>query len=123
MGLVIYGVDLDDMKTALTEEAKSKAASFEKGLNTSKLRQYYQVVSSIYEKMCARKDSDCNDLWMQFYLLKARSNYDKTRRLVNEEFKRFIESAVDNVKTKEDLERFKLFFEAIVGFFPKSTAN
>ena len=130
MGLTIAGVNLDDMKSALLQEAERKAKNLEKrdqggrSLTTGKLRSYYKTICSICRKL--EEDPNRNDVWIEFYMLKAKVDYDKKRKVVNEEFASFIKEAVDNIsKTEsvEDLKKFRLFFEAVVGFFPRSTAN
>ncbi len=140
MGLVIKAKDgniklsddLEGMRKALLIDAQELARKLEqkedkkKGrgkieLKPTKLRQYYQAIVHIYEQMKEKEQKD--NLWIQFYILKAKVRYDYGREMVTELFEDFITSAVENVKTKEDLEKFKLFFEAVVGFFPKSTSS
>jgi len=128
MKFVISGVNLGDMRTALLEKASEMAEQFKSGeMKSSKLRVYYNEVITICEKL-ARNGSD-EEALNKFYLLKAKVNYDKNRKvdnkqLVPEEFARFIEEAVDKISAVEDagdrlnaVRRFKLFFEAVVGFF------
>ena len=129
MGIQIAGIDLDDMKDALLKKAQQKAKELERGkfgrsLNTSKLRSYYNSILSISNRL--EKEPDNESVWTEFYLLKAKVNYDKQRKVVNDEFVGFITEAVDvisNTKNIDSLKRFRIFFEAVVGFFPRSTSN
>ncbi len=119
---------LDDMKTALLNVAQEKAQIFE-DVSPTKLRAYYNEILSLKEKLIHRSDDE--SLWCKFYLLKAKVNYDNKRKVagkkvISETFKKFIEEAVNTISEKKDiclLEKFCLFFEAVVGFFPKSTTN
>jgi len=116
---------LDDMQKALLKEAKEQAKSIGQGrVNTSKVRMYYNEILSISNKL--REKAGDTNVWYKFYLLKAKSNYDFRRGVVSKEFKDFISSAVDEISEGKDVDKlykFRLFFEAVVGFFPKNTAN
>ena len=120
---------LNDMRTALLKEAKEKAEKEFKEVSPTKLRTYYNEVLALKEKLVHSPNDE--SLWCKFYLLSAKVSYDTKRKvnkrpLVNEYFKNFIQEAVKTISERRDislLEKFCLFFEAVVGFFPRSTSN
>jgi len=52
-------------------------------------------------------------------MLNSKVAYAKTRKKVSDTFVKMINSCVTQANTKERLEIFKLFFEAVIGFYPK----
>ncbi|RKY29872.1 MAG: type III-A CRISPR-associated protein Csm2 [Candidatus Omnitrophota bacterium] len=114
------------LKDALTRDAEKIAKDigekiFGKETNPSKVRQYYQVIVRLRDKL--KSDSGNASVWNEFYMLKPKAQYDFNRKVINSVFQKFISEAVDKIDSKEDFERFALFFEAVVGFFPKNTAQ
>jgi len=50
-------------------------------------------------------------------MLNSKVSYALSRKHVTNEFEQFINQCVAQVETKEQLKVFKLFFEAVVGFY------
>ena len=52
-------------------------------------------------------------------MLNSKAAYSKSRKCSSDEFVEMINKCVAQVKTKDDLRVFKLFFEAVIGFVKK----
>ncbi len=50
-------------------------------------------------------------------MLNSKVAYAYDRKVVSKEFKTMINKCVNQIENKEDLRVFKLFFEAVLGFF------
>ncbi len=52
-------------------------------------------------------------------MLNSKAAYAKSRGHINDVFVEMLKKCIEQVKTQKDLETFKLFFEAVIGFSKK----
>lgn len=52
-------------------------------------------------------------------MLNSKTAYAKSRGHINDVFVEMLKKCIEQVKTQKDLETFKLFFEAVIGFSKK----
>jgi len=88
------------------------------GVKSSQLRNFYDKVLELYDK--TEKDSvPWEDVLPFVKMLNSKVAYAKTRKTVNDEFVSMMTQCIKQVDTSEKLRMFKLFFEAVIGFYPK----
>jgi len=79
---------------------------------------------NFYEKVLELESKSENEEWTSVLpfvkMLNSKVAYGVTRKVVSFEFEKMINSCVEQVNTKDDLKVFKLFFEAVLGFFKGS---
>ncbi len=106
----------------LQERSKNKEGrEFRKGVSSNNLRKFYDQFLKIYD---SRVDSGSKRVML--LMMKAHIHYS-SGRLNYRKFNQFISERIDAVlssQTDKDfanlLKAFKLNFEAVVGYFPKS---
>jgi len=87
---------------------------------SSQIRQFYDKVIELYEKSINIPENEYKKKIYPFVImLNSKVAYAKTRKKVSDTFVKMINSCVTQANTKERLEIFKLFFEAVIGFYPK----
>ena len=88
------------------------------GMKTSQLRKFYADVKSLERQYMAATDKDAAfaRILPMIKLLKAKSAYALTRKVVPKEFRDWLWKHVDNISTFKDFSAFLLNFEAVVGF-------
>ncbi|MCX7834508.1 MAG: type III-A CRISPR-associated protein Csm2 [bacterium] len=104
-------------------------------LTSAQLRKFYHEVVAIYQiaknemenekQNNAISDNEAKNrgydkVCLQFKLLKAKAAYglrDRTRIESMKDLVNFVQWATEDVKNYDTLERFKLYFEACVGFY------
>ncbi|GAB6044538.1 hypothetical protein JCM11957_01360 [Caminibacter profundus] len=87
---------------------------------SSQIRQFYDKVIELYEKSVNISESEYKQKVYPFVImLNSKVAYAKTRKKISDTFVKMINNCVAQSNTKEKLEIFKLFFEAVIGFYPK----
>jgi CRISPR-associated protein Csm2 len=87
---------------------------------SSQIRQFYDRVIELYEKSINIEDAEYKRKIYPFVvMLNSKVAYAKTRNKVSDTFVRMISRCVAQANSKKGIETFKLFFEAVIGFYPK----
>lgn len=82
--------------------------------NTTQMRKFYDYVLELHERSLL--EEDFSNILPFVKMLNSKASYAQERRHVNDVFTSMINSCVMQVDSKEKLEVFKLFFEAVLGF-------
>ena len=118
--LVSY--DKMDDESSVRKTLIEGARDFSKNLNSTyhQLRKYYEEVLSVYRDVKKKNEFDDSQK-IRIYLLSSKANYDVHRQSakLDPAFRDFIDNWVENIKDKKDVEKFKIVFEAILGFAKK----
>lgn len=110
------GIELDYSKNSdlFDGVARHWAEKIENGTKKTQVRNFYDKVLELEQKA----EVDDFQLVLPFVkMLNSKVAYGLSRKVVNQEFKNMIEMCVQQILCKEDLKRFKLFFEAVIGFY------
>lgn len=79
---------------------------------------------NFYEKVLELETKSQNEAWENVLpfvkMLNSKVAYGVSRKVVSFEFEKMMNKAIAQVNTPEDLRVFKLFFEAVLGFFKGS---
>ena len=92
-----------------------------KSISTTQFRKFYDKILEINEKS-RRVDEENFNIKIKpiLNLMYSKVQYAVTRKQAGNNFKNIMYKCLDKVNSKEELERFKLFLEAIIGFMPKN---
>ncbi len=86
----------------------------------NQIRSFYDKVIELQEKSEGISDDKYKQEIFPFVvMLKSKVAYAKTRGLVSDTFANMINQCVDEATTVAKMQNFKLFFEAVIGFYPK----
>ena len=88
----------------------------EKGMNKNQLRNFYDKVLELYEKSLYTENFE-EEVLPFVKMLNSKVAYAVNRKVANNDFKEMMNDCISQIKTKEDLEVFKYFFEAVIGFY------
>lgn len=86
-------------------------------VSSSQLRAFYADVKSLEQKI---KDGGFDQFFYLVKMLKAKASYIQGKRSggrVSQEFRDYIHTCVDAIKSEEDFKAFLKFFESTVGFY------
>ncbi len=79
---------------------------------------------NFYEKVLELEAKSKNEEWQNVLpfvkMLNSKVAYGVSRKVVSGEFQDMMTQCITQVNTKEDLKVFKLFFEAVLGYFKGS---
>jgi CRISPR-associated protein Csm2 len=79
---------------------------------------------NFYDKVLELEQKSQNEDWSNVLpfvkMLNSKVAYGVSRKVVSEEFKTMLNMCIKQVNSKEDLKVFKLFFEAVLGYFKGS---
>ncbi|QKG28702.1 type III-A CRISPR-associated protein Csm2 [Campylobacter sp. RM16187] len=100
-------------KTA--EAMADSIASAKPETNTTQMRKFYDSVLELYDRSLMA-EKDFNEILPFVKMLNSKVSYAKERKHANDAFVGMINDCVRQVDSKEKLEVFKLFFEAVLGF-------
>jgi CRISPR-associated protein Csm2 len=89
-----------------------------KRMTSTQLRNYYEKVLELYEKSKYSTNEEFEDEILPFVkMLNAKVSYGVGRGIVSNEFQFMIKISINQIENKKDLETFKYFFEAVIGFY------
>jgi CRISPR type III-A-associated protein Csm2 len=88
------------------------------GITTTQYRKFYDEVLKLNEKANG-VDFDMEILPF-VKMLVSKVQYSNTRGLCGANYVELMKMSISKVDSKEELQNFKLFLEAIVGFMPKN---
>ncbi|BCD68480.1 type III-A CRISPR-associated protein Csm2 [Nitratiruptor sp. YY09-18] len=106
-------LNLKEDKELLNETAKEWAEKIKRTKKTQ-VRNFYDKVLELEEKI---KKEDFDDVLPFIKMLNSKVAYAVNRRVASREFQEMIESCIKQIDTKEKFNTFKLFFEAVIGFY------
>lgn len=86
-------------------------------ISTTQYRKFYDEVLKLNEKAMG-VDFDVEILPF-VKMLVSKVQYSNSRNACGDKYVEFMKTSISKVNSKEELENFKLFLEAIVGFMPK----
>ncbi len=96
--------------------AKEWANAIEETKKTQ-ARNFYDKVLELESKS---KKEEWSDVLPFVKMLNSKVAYGISRKVLSSEFQDMMTQCISQVKNKEDLARFKMFFEAVLGFFKGS---
>jgi len=92
------------------------------GVQNTQMRKFYDQVLSLQQKAKQMSDEDFqSDLLPFVKMLNSKVAYASTRnsgggKIINKAFVDMMSSCINQISNKKDLNTFKLFFEAVIGF-------
>lgn len=86
------------------------------GTKATQIRAFYDYIIELEQKS---NSEDFSEVLPFVKMLNSKAAYSKSRKCSSDEFVEMINKCVAQVKTKDDLRVFKLFFEAVIGFAKK----
>lgn len=106
-----------------TAENWAKAICGEGGdcrVKSSQLRNFYEKVMELEEKAAKLTDDQFKEDVLPFVkMLNSKVAYANTRKTVSREFVDMMNQCIGQVQKVDDMKVFKLFVEAVIGFYPK----
>jgi CRISPR type III-A-associated protein Csm2 len=96
---------IEDAENFVSKLNTNPKGGRQKNVSTSQLRKIYDAILNV-------KNFNSPEL----YLLKPKLAYLKGRNLVPVQFLNKINSLIDNIKSKEHLDNFKKYMEAVVAY-------
>ena len=106
-------LDYKKDKELFNQTAKEWAEAINRTKKTQ-VRNFYDKVLELVDKA---KKEDWDNVLPFVKMLNSKVEYGLSRRVVSQEFKDMMNQCINQIKEKKDLDNFKLFFEAVIGFF------
>ncbi len=117
-----YHKDEELFNKTAKEWAEKIGADKKFGVQNTQMRKFYDKVLELNDKAKRTTNEEFGDEILPFVkMLNSKVAYASQRssgsgKIVNSAFVSMINSCVNQIDKKEDLNTFKLFFEALVGF-------
>jgi len=100
------------------DELFSKTAKeWAEKINRTKHTQARNFYEKVLELEAMNKTNDWEEVLPFVKMLNSKVAYGVSRKVVSFEFQEMMESCIKQINQPEDLKVFKLFFEAVLGFF------
>ena len=113
--------DGEHLAVLFSETAYCIAQILQKELGATQFRKFYDKVLELNRKAKTLNEEEYNSKINPFVkLLYSKVAYAKERKVAGDNFKKFMFKSLDKVNSKETLNNFTLFLEAIIGFMPKN---
>ena len=105
------------------EEAKRVAnllndGGFKPDISTTQFRQFYEKILELNDKAQGNENFEVEVLPF-VKLLNSKVQYSKSRRNCGERFEEMMDKSIKAVSSAQELQNFKYFLEAIIGYMPK----
>ena len=104
------------------ETARKWAEKIGTGVQNTQMRKFYdQVLDLVQKSKHMNEEEFSSDLLPFVKMINSKVAYASTRssagsKIVNKEFVNMMTTCINQIQTKKDLNTFKLFFEAVIGF-------
>lgn len=85
-------------------------------VKSTQMRKFYDKSLELHNKVFVDKE-DFSDILPFIKMLNSKIEYAYSRELVSKSFKEVMNTCINQVNNSNDLKNFKLFFEAIIGFY------
>jgi CRISPR-associated protein Csm2 len=117
--------ETEELITLFGEEAKRVAQLLNDGygadIKTTQFRQFYEKILELNEKAQGLKESEFKVKVLPFVkLLNSKVQYSKSRRHCGERFEKMMDKSIKAVNSDIELQNFKYFMEALIGYMPKN---
>ena len=114
--------ETEALATLFGEDAKDIAKLLNDGygadISTTQFRQFYEKILELNDK--AQGNEKFNIEVLPFVkLLNSKVQYSKSRRNCGERFEKMMDKSIKAVNSQIELQNFKYFLEAIIGYMPK----
>jgi len=96
------------------------AKEWAEAINRTKKTQARNFYDKVLELENRAKHEEWENVLPFVKMLNSKVAYGLSRKVVSVEFQDMMTQCISQVNTKEDLTKFKLFFEAVLGFFKGS---
>lgn len=111
----LYNATAEAMALVLKPDASGSYSAKEMNKPTQ-MRRFFDELTLWHQRSRECTDEQFNALLPRIKMLKAKAAYAKGRKHVDENFFEMVKRMVDPLSNKKELERAKLFFEAVLGF-------
>ena len=97
-----------------TKKTQKGTKKIQKGTKKTQVRNFYNKVL----ELCERSErEEWDDIVPFVKMLNSKVAYGRGRKVVSNKFQEMMKQCIADVEEKSDLKTFKLFFEAVIGFF------
>ncbi len=111
-----YTIDVELFNDTAKKVATLIAQNRRPETKTTQMRNFYDYILDLYEQS---KSKTFNEVLPFVKMTNSKVAYAKSRNHVNDEFTEMIKICINQISTPKQLEIFKLFFEAVIGFSKK----
>lgn len=98
----------------LFDETAEQTANAISKMTSNQIRNFYDYVLNLNERA---NSEDFNEILPFVKMLNSKVAYSKGKGHADQNFVQMIKKCIEQVNTKDDLNVFKLFFEAVLGFY------
>jgi len=126
LNYVLRQKDREKIKREIKKEKPKWAARRYKGkpeLSNTQVRKFYNEIKAIERYIEMREPNTFVEKLPEIKMIKAKAAYAYGRKLqkkggsITKEFKEFLDTNIDSIKTQRDFQIFCKLFEAVLGFF------
>ncbi len=94
--------------------------SYDAHISTTQFRQFYEKILELNDKAQGLNEADFKIKILPFVkLLNSKVQYSFSRRNCKQNFVDMMKKSIDKVESSIELQNFKYFLEAIIGYMPK----
>lgn len=86
---------------------------------TTQMRKFYDYVLVLLDKASDDEQTFRTEILPFVKMLNSKVAYSNSRKHVSNEFADIIKQCIEQIQNKKDLQTFKYFFEAVLGFSKK----
>ncbi len=88
-------------------------------IKTTQMRKFYEQILERYNEVKIEKKA-FDDVLPFIKMINSKVEYAYSRELVNKSFRKMMTTSIEQIEDETKLENFKLFFEAVIGFYKGS---
>ena len=106
-------------KTAenLAKEIAEDSRNIRNSNKRTQIRKFYDEIVRLTMLSKTRPKEKWGQLLPLVHMITAKAAYAKGRKLISDDFLRFLKNSIEQIKKPEDLNIFSNFFEAFMGFY------
>jgi len=116
----MFSTKAEKMAKLLNDKDKKENKEYEPDISTTQYRKFYEKILELNYKAQNLTHDEFNIRVLPFVkMINSKVQYSNTRGNSGLNFVALMEKSIKAVNSKEELQNFKYFLEAIIGYMPK----
>ena len=116
----MFSIIAEEAAKLLNDKEQAHDRGYQPDITTTQYRKFYNKVLELSEKAKSLDESEFEIKVLPFIkMLNSKVQYSQSRGHCGHQFTKLMDISIKKVNSKEELQNFKYFLEAIIGFMPK----
>jgi CRISPR-associated protein Csm2 len=116
----MFSTKAEEIAKLLNDKDKKNDKKYKPDISTTQYRKFYEKILELNEKANGLNEKKFDIKILPFVkILNSKVEYSKERKFCGDNFATLMKESIEKIKSPEELQNFKYFLEAIIGYMPR----